>query len=139
MSIALTSRVNETINAIDSGAVVPVVDPHDGYIYVLNTSNKELGYIIYTKFDRPSKFPLESWTVRYSAKHIVNDVILNTAMIKSQLDYIQDFEIPGEIREEFDPMIIPSCYVTQPTEPSQEPDVSLINNKSVTLQQRKRT
>ena len=138
MSIALTTRVYEAVNAIDTGSIDPVVDPQDGYIYVLNTMNKELGSIIYTKFGRESRFPLESWTVTYGNRHIINDIILNPAMITSRLEVIVDLLIPGEIREEFDPMVIPNGYIKQPTEPSDGPDVTLINHKSVTLQQRKR-
>lgn len=94
MPIALTTKVWLAINEIDSGDIDPIVEPGDGFIYVLNTSAKELGNIIFTVFDAKTRFPDKSYQVRFSAYHVVGQVLWDP-MPRSTLEQIIDLEIPG--------------------------------------------
>lgn len=111
----------ETVNAIDTQGLNPVVEPGDGFVYVLNTSQKVFATLLYTKFDIETRFPLDSYTVKYGHQHYIHQAIFATTMIRSKLDYIVDMDIPGELRADFDPMIIPGCTPTYPTEPAEPP------------------
>lgn len=96
--INLTANVQQTVNAILAEEIVPVVQPNNGKLYVLNTSQRDMGNIIYTVFDETTKWPEESWQVRYSHKHMIGNVLFDP-MIKSQLQYIVDDQIPERPRE----------------------------------------
>jgi hypothetical protein len=117
MSISLLANVQETVNAIDQG-LRPVVDDGRGDIYVLNTSRKQFGNLVFTQFDRNTLFPIASFTVRYGTQHVINEVLFGAFSSRRQLEEIIDMEIPGQVREEFDPRIIPGCTPTFPTEVS---------------------
>jgi len=94
MKIALSTNVGQAIIEIDAKTVEPIVEPGDGFIYVLNTINKELGNIIYTVFDATTRFPDKSYQVRFGNQHIVAQVLWDP-MPRSALDTIIDLEIPG--------------------------------------------
>ena len=96
--ISLTANVQQTINAILADEVVPVVQPNNGKLYVLSIGNRELGNITYTIFDETMKWPEESWEVRYSAKHVIGNILFDP-MPKSKLQFIVDEQIPEQPRE----------------------------------------
>ncbi|RLD77629.1 MAG: hypothetical protein DRJ15_13160 [Bacteroidetes bacterium] len=119
MKIALTTSVSQAIIEIDNETIEPIVEPGDGFIYVLNTSNKELGNIIYTVFDAATRFPDKSYQVRFGNQHIVAQVLWDP-MPRSTLEKIVDLEIPGMPPGEIDntglPRILPGWAPTYATE-----------------------
>ena len=123
MSIALSANVQKTVNAIDEDELNPVVDPGDGFIYVLNTSNKELGNLIYTVFNAETRFPDASFQVRYGTYHIVAQALWDP-MPRSRLEKIADLEIPGMPPDNTLfaglPRVLPGWAPTLPTEINQE-------------------
>lgn len=122
MSVSLTSNVQEVVNAIDEEDLRPVIDDGTREIYVLNTRLKSLGNIIYTEFDRDTLTPVASYSVRYGHQHIMHQVIFESFTSRFQLPDIEDTEIPGVVREDFDPTIIPGCSATYPTTVSDRQD-----------------
>lgn len=116
MSISLLAKVQETVNAIDEEGLRPVVDEDVGRdIYVLNTRLKNLGNIIYTVFDRETLDPVASYSVRYGHQHVIAEVLFQLSSLRFKLPEIEDTEIPGVVKEEFDPTIIPGCSAAYPT------------------------
>ena len=113
--IALSSKVWDVVRAIDNDEVYAVCDPNDGKLYVFNTRQVYLGYIIYTIFDAETRFPEESFTVRFGSKHTIHDVIYNPVMIKKRLDKIMDTKLPYYKQPKFNPKVIPGCTSTYPT------------------------
>lgn len=109
------------VDAIDAGTVNPIVDTGTGPIVLLNTSNKELGNIMWTLFDRETFFPLSSWTCRYGAKQTIQEVMLAPMTSRQELTKILDQVLPGSPWVDCLPMIVPGCSITYPTAVTQPP------------------
>lgn len=107
-TIHLETNIITAINAIDNGEVNPIVDTGK-YLYVLNTSNKELGNLIFTVFNPESRMPVASYQARFGTYHRVVQVMFGPMPI-SKLDKIVDLSLPGEFVLPISPQIIPGCY-----------------------------
>ena len=93
--------------AIDAGVVNPVVITSD-FIILLDTSNKELGDLIYTFFVRETKQVLDSYSVRFGTYHTVGQCILNPFNNRWKYDEPVTDTLPPPIpEEEIFPHIIP--------------------------------
>lgn len=115
--ISMETRVWQAVDQIDTDPEFwPVVEPGDGNLYLLNTSQRIFGTLIYTVFNAETRFPDSSWAVKYGSQHYIHQVLFSNPMIRERLTYIVDDVIPGLPREEFNPMIIPGCTPTYPTE-----------------------
>ena len=114
-TISLSAKVWHVIDEIDSNGITPLVDPGNGLLYVLNTSQKELGSILYTVFDGETLYPESSYSVKFSHKHTIGEILFEGSVIRKKLDKIVDLDVPTMPRPEWNPMIIPGCTKTYPT------------------------
>lgn len=114
-NISILIKVPVAVNAIDAGTVNPIVDTSVGPIILLNTSNKELGNLIWTYFDRETFFPLSSWTARYGAAQTLQQVLFEPYPSRMELTKIVDQVLPGSPWVDCLPMIVPGCSITYPT------------------------
>jgi len=115
-NISLYTRVSNAVNAIDAGTVNPIVDTGAGPIYLLNTSNKELGNLLWTAFDRETFFPISSWTCRYGVAQTIQQVIFEPMPMRTELTKIVDQFLPDNPWVDCRPMILPGCSETYSTE-----------------------
>lgn len=115
-NISLFTKVPAAVNAIDAGTVLPIVDTGKGPIFLLNTSNKELGNLMWTAFDRETFFPLESFTCRYGAAQTIQMLIFDPMPMRKVLPKILDQYLPDNPWVDCRPMILPGCSVTYPTQ-----------------------
>lgn len=124
MSISLSTKIQTFINELVLGETTDTVaEPGDGFAYVFDISQREFGTLLYTKFDETTRFPLHSYSVKYGHQHIIHQAIYSP-MIRKELSYILTDEIPGEVREDFDPLIIPTLGRVYPnTTPSTTNDI----------------
>ena len=106
--ISLLTNIVRAVNAIDAGEVTPVSETGN-YLYVFNTSNRELGNLIYTKFNKDSLMPIASYQVRYGTALSVGQCIYSP-LSRSKLPYIANQSLPGEFTLPPDPSIIPCSY-----------------------------
>ena len=115
MSISILSKVWEVVNAIDTEQISPVVDSGAGPLFVLNTSQKAFGNLLYTIFDRDTMFPVASYQVRYSNAHIIAQVLREPMPSRGKLEQIVDMTIPDVDMPVWDPSLVPGCYRAYPT------------------------
>jgi hypothetical protein len=115
-NISPLTKVIMAINAIDEGTANPVVDNGCGPIYLLNTSNKELGNLIWTTFDRETFFPITSWQCRFGVAMTIQQILYEPLPMRSELPKIVDQFLPDmPWAEVYAPMILPGCQTTYPT------------------------
>jgi hypothetical protein len=114
-TISLLTKVPLAVNAIDAGTVSPIVDTSVGPIILLNTSNRELGNLMWTNFDRETFFPISSWTCRYGAAQTLQQVLFEPFPSRKELVKILDQYLPDQPWVDCLPMIVPGCSITYPT------------------------
>jgi hypothetical protein len=115
--ISLEARVWTVVDAIDTDPeFYNVAEPGDGFLYVFETSQQQFGTILYTMFNAETLYPEASWAVKYGHQHFMHQVLYSGTMIRDKLDYLVDTEVPGKPYDTIDPMIIPGCTPTYPTE-----------------------
>lgn len=96
------------MNAIDDGIIGPQVEYGD-YMYLLDTSNRELGIIITTKFLRTTGAGIVTYHTVFGTHHTVQQIIANP-LPRTENPPLLDM-LPGWVANEMpDPLIIPSSY-----------------------------
>lgn len=121
MSISLSSKVQAVVNAIQTEDLLPVVEPGDGKVYVLDITQREFGSLQYTVFDEVTRFPEKSYSVKYGTQHTIHQT-LYSAFTRYELDAILTDIIPGQPRSDWDPMIVPVLTKVYPTHVKKDPD-----------------
>ena len=91
-TVALQANVQQVINAINTNSVIPYGDYGGSSVYYFQTSENDLGNIIYTVFDRVTQLGLASFMVRFSAASTMQQVIFGQ-MPRSQIN-IQYLVLP---------------------------------------------
>lgn len=115
-NLSLLTNIRDAMNSIDDGGS-PVVDPNDGKIYVLDTSDRYIGNILYTIFDKETEEALSSWQARYGTYHTVQQVLFNP-IPRGQLTDVLITEIPVEFVPDMTPGMIAGSYVVHSTKVS---------------------
>jgi len=111
MSINIQTNIVRAIIAIDDGSIKPIVDVGNEFIYLLDTSHKQFGNILYTEFNKLTGVSTRSWSVRYSTAHTVQQVMFGLGQIRWQFDKPLLDTLPGFDGNKDNPSaIIPGCY-----------------------------
>lgn len=74
-TIAIDANVQAVINAIDMCRVIPYGDFGGAVVYYFQTSQKCLGNLLYTIFDRKTTLGLATFAVRYGSAATIRQVI----------------------------------------------------------------
>ena len=107
--IALTAKVQDVVNAMALDDILPVVDPRNGFFYILDADNKEFGTIQYTRFNVDTYLPVDGYQVKYSNKHTIVEVLFNPLPRSKHPPFMDEF--PGqEPDDSCISSIIPGCY-----------------------------
>lgn len=110
MTIHLHSNIITTVNAIDAKEIEPIVD-YSSYLLLLDTSNKELGNLRFTRFLKETLAPIDSYEVRYSTYHTVGQVLMTPIAPRFKFDEPIHSELPGHYpKPPPNGTIIPGCY-----------------------------
>ena len=105
--ISVNTNIQEAIEAIDDDRVDPIVDTGK-YIYMIDTSLRQFGTVIYTQFTADTHFPLKSYSVKYGNQHIIRQML--TTLLKKEIIPVRHTELPLPQPSVIDPTIIPSFY-----------------------------
>lgn len=84
-TVRLESKVQEVVNGINSGQLIPYGDYGGDVVYVFQTMSNGLGSIKYTVFDRATHLGLSSFLVRFGAATVIKQIIFDQ-MPKNQID-----------------------------------------------------
>lgn len=106
--IHLQTNIVHALNAIDDGTLDGLVEFGD-YIFLFDTSNRELGTVITTQFLRATGAGIATFHVTFGTHHTVHEIIANPLPKTEQpplLDILPGF-VPNPLP---DPLIIPSSY-----------------------------
>ena len=110
-TIHILSNIVSVVNSIDAGTVDPVVDVGNEFIYWLDISQRHLGNLRYTEFNKLTGVATRSWSVRYSTAHTIQQVMFGMGARR--------WEFPVPLMKTFpkwegednpDSSIIPGCY-----------------------------
>jgi hypothetical protein len=111
MSIHIQTNIVVAVNAIDANEVEPVVDVGNEFIYWLDTSNKELGNLRYTEFNKLTGVATRSWSVRYGTASTVQQVMFGRAQRRWKYDQPLMTTFPNyDGHPDSNGSIIPGCY-----------------------------
>jgi len=106
--IHLQTNIVHAMNAIDDGTIEGQVDFGD-YIYLLDTSNRELGVVISTQFLKTTGVGIASFHTVFGTHHTVHQVIANP-LPRTEIPPLIA-QLPGYVANPLpDPLIIPSSY-----------------------------
>jgi hypothetical protein len=106
--IHLQTNIIHAMNAIDDGIMDGMVE-YGEHMYLLDTSNRELGVIISTKFLRSTGAGIATYHTSFGSHHTVQQIIANP-LARSENPPLLDI-LPGWSPNTVpDPLIIPSSY-----------------------------
>lgn len=83
-TVALDANVQAVINAINTNSVIPYGDYGGSSVYYFQTSENDLGNIVYTVFDRVTQLGLATFMVRFSTASTIRNVVFGQ-MPRSQV------------------------------------------------------
>lgn len=106
--IHLQTNIVHFMNAIDDGSMDGIVEYGD-HVYLFDTSNRELGVVITTKFLRATGAGIVTYHVNFGTHHTIHQIIANP-LGKTENPPLLDM-LPGYSPNILpDPLIIPSSY-----------------------------
>jgi len=110
-TIHILTNIVAAVNAIDDGSVDPVVDVGNEYIYWLDISQRHLGNLIYTEFNKLTGVATRSFSVRYSTAHTVQQVMFSMGARRWHYpEPLMDMFPKWDGKDTPDSSIIPGCY-----------------------------
>lgn len=106
--IHLQTNIVHAMNAIDDGTLEGLVELGD-YIFLLDTSNRELGVVISTQFLKTTGVAIASFHTTFGTHHTVHQILINP-LPKTEIPPLIDM-LPGFVANPLpDSLIIPSSY-----------------------------